>query len=103
MRLDAVPAAARAILGSYGLHARFDSYGPKTKTAGVQFTLNDPMTRASATLDARAARYQKGESNPLMAKISEVGLDFAPRGQEDAAMTVRWGDQIKMTYPLKTK
>ncbi|SED56534.1 hypothetical protein SAMN05428945_5298 [Streptomyces sp. 2224.1] len=100
---SAGPAAAQAIIGSYRLHAHFDSYDPKTKTAGVQFTLNNPMTRTSATRDPSAAGYQKGESNPLMAKVSEMGLDFAPRGQKDAAMTVRWRDQIKMTYPLKTK
>lgn len=100
---SAGPAAAQAIFGSYRLHARFDSYDPRTKTAGVQFTLNNPMTRTSATRDPSAAGYQKGESNPLMAKVSEMGLDFAPRGQKDAAMTVRWRDQIKMTYPLKIK
>ncbi|MFI7100861.1 RHS repeat domain-containing protein [Streptomyces sp. NPDC050161] len=97
------PAAAQAILGSYTLRARFDSYDTKTKNAGVTFTLKNPMTRASATRDASASGYEKGKSNSLMEKVSEMGLDFAPRGQRDAAMTVRWRDQVKMTHPLKIK
>ncbi|MFF9479053.1 RHS repeat domain-containing protein [Streptomyces sp. NPDC014733] len=100
---SAGPAAAQAILGSYTLRAQFDSYDAKTQTAGVTFTLKNPMTRTSATRDPSASGYEKGEGNPLLKRVSEMGLDFAPGGQKDAFMAVHWRDQIKMRHPLNDK